>query len=455
MKKRLGTLLSQMQELLPAAAVALLAVAFLIGIFPVPAAPFSARISAEGIPDVGVYPAVGGNLYFDKSTGTLLACDPSVISAEVPAAVNGVLVKQIGDNAFAGCTQLSSLVLPDSLETIGAMAFSNCASLEEILIPESVKTIGTAAFIGCASLTGITIPAGVTSLSSPMEGATEEDLLILRQMLFYGCMSLNEIHVSGENSVFASLDGVLYSKDLSHMLAYPGGRQDEVIRIPDSVTQIDPIGISSYTATSFSVGENNSAFASENGCLLSRDGTVLVRSSVLALSAVPSGVRKIGDFAFFSCVADSLVLPDSVTEIGKGAFFMSLTGSLSLPAGLEKIGDGAFYQLLPSEIIFRGTGEEWSRIEIDEEAFMQGDRVTDLEGNLLYYAVLNGDLNLDGEVDSIDATLMARHLAKWDVEIDFSAADINGNGEVNSLDGTLLSRYLAHWDVPYFNPVFF
>ena len=58
-----------------------------------------------------------------------------------------------------------------------------------------------------------------------------------------------------------------------------------------------------------------------------------------------------------------------------------------------------------------------------------------------------GDLNDDGDVNSIDAVLLAQHLANWDVQFNESAADCNGDGEINSIDAVLLAQYLAGWDV--------
>ena len=58
-----------------------------------------------------------------------------------------------------------------------------------------------------------------------------------------------------------------------------------------------------------------------------------------------------------------------------------------------------------------------------------------------------GDMNGDGEINSIDAVLLAQRLAGWDVELDVSAADCNGDGEINAIDAVLLAQYIAGWDV--------
>ena len=73
-------------------------------------------------------------------------------------------VKTICDNAFEGCTSLSSLVFPNSITSIGVGAFEFCSALSSLVIPDSVTSIGDRAFTNCKSLRSIVIPDGVTSI---------------------------------------------------------------------------------------------------------------------------------------------------------------------------------------------------------------------------------------------------------------------------------------------------
>ena len=62
-------------------------------------------------------------------------------------------MQTIEDNAFAGCTALKSVTIPNTTIHIGDYAFANCSSLESIVIPKSVTAIGSLAFEGCTALT--------------------------------------------------------------------------------------------------------------------------------------------------------------------------------------------------------------------------------------------------------------------------------------------------------------
>ena len=73
-------------------------------------------------------------------------------------------VTYIGISAFYSCFYLTSLTLPDSLESLDDSAFYNCSSLTSITLPASLTSIGNQAFYACDSVTSITLPASLTSI---------------------------------------------------------------------------------------------------------------------------------------------------------------------------------------------------------------------------------------------------------------------------------------------------
>ena len=75
-------------------------------------------------------------------------------------------VTSIGNDAFSGCSRLTSITIPESVTTIKSYTFSNCTNLTSITIPNKVAFIGQGAFQACTNLTSITIPESVTSIGT-------------------------------------------------------------------------------------------------------------------------------------------------------------------------------------------------------------------------------------------------------------------------------------------------
>ncbi|MDY3108855.1 MAG: leucine-rich repeat protein [Lachnospiraceae bacterium] len=97
-----------------------------------------------------------GNCLMETATKTLiLGCKTSVIPTDGS-------VTSIGDNAFEGCTGLTSVTIPASVTHIGEFAFSGCGALTSITVPDSVTSIGKRAFVGCKGLTSITYKGTMT-----------------------------------------------------------------------------------------------------------------------------------------------------------------------------------------------------------------------------------------------------------------------------------------------------
>lgn len=67
-------------------------------------------------------------------------------SLEIPEKYNGISVTKIIDNGFKNKTNLTQIMLPNSIEIIGRHAFEGCTSLSSITIPDSVTTIGAYSF---------------------------------------------------------------------------------------------------------------------------------------------------------------------------------------------------------------------------------------------------------------------------------------------------------------------
>ena len=111
-------------------------------------------------------------------------------------------VTTIGDDAFIGCSSLTSVTIPDSVTVIGDSAFISCSSLTSVTIPDSVTTIGTWAFAHCYSLTSVTIPDSVTTIGNSAFYSCDsltsvtigDSVTTIGESAFWGCGSLTSAY---------------------------------------------------------------------------------------------------------------------------------------------------------------------------------------------------------------------------------------------------------------------
>ena len=87
------------------------------------------------------------------------------ISSTISYQSTTYIVKNIGESAFSGCSNLTSVTIPNSVTSIGKLAFYNCLGLTSLTMSSNVTSIGNYAFGECKKLTTITIPKSVTSIS--------------------------------------------------------------------------------------------------------------------------------------------------------------------------------------------------------------------------------------------------------------------------------------------------
>ena len=293
-----------------------------------------------------------------------------VIPAEVSHDGGTYRVTTIGDYAFSNCGALTSVSMPE-VTRIGDGAFYSCSALTSISMP-SVTAIGRDAFWDCYSLSSVSIPSTVTTIG---------------ERVFDGCDSLKEITVDEANADYASVDGVLYNKEISTLLCCPGAKTS--VSIPNSVTTIGDyafygcsllesiemnsvitigdfaitycnsltsINIPSTVTTigevafggcdslkEITVNEENTNYSSVDGVLYDKEvSTLLCCPGAKRVVSVPNSVATVSYGAFSECLSLTSVSMPSVTTIGESAFeYCTSLESVEMPSVIT-ISDYAF-----------------------------------------------------------------------------------------------------------------
>ena len=287
-------------------------------------------------------------------------------------------VTYIGNCAFYECEALQSIDIPNSVTHIGSLAFWFCEALQSINIPNSVTYIGYEAFSGCRALESIDIPNSVTNIGDRVFSYCEalQSIVIPNSVTHIGddafswCNSLQNIEVEKDNQYFTSIDGVLFSNDLTQIIRYPQAKNGNQYTIPNSVIHIGDsafeycsalqsidipnsvihIGDRAFSLCSafqsIEVAEDNQYFASIDGVLFNKDLTQIIRYPEAKNGnqyVILDSVTHIGNEAFSECGAQSIDIPNSVTHIGDGAFSECIAlQSIDIPNSVTYIGDYAF-----------------------------------------------------------------------------------------------------------------
>ena len=351
--------------------------------------------------------------YIEDDRLSITGYNGSATNPEIPSAINGVSVTEIGESAFENCTSLTSVTMPDSVTSIGFCAFYNCKSLTSVTIPDSVTSISESAFEDCKSLTSATIPDSVTSIGD---------------YAYHGCYFTSENFVNNSNvelddsskptivdtdaGGFCIKDNVLVNMRPAYAIgevtipnsviifgysAFDSCESLISVTIPDSVTCIDDRTFSSCTSlTSIEVSGNNKNYSSNDGVLFNKNKSRLITypaGKTDSKYVMPNSVISIDDDAFDSCInLKSVTIPNSVTSIDSGAFSncISLT-SLEVSGNNKNYSstDGVLFNKDKSELITYPAGKTDSEYAIPNSVTSIGNYAFACSTNLTSVSIPN------------------------------------------------------------------
>lgn len=270
-------------------------------------------------------------------------------------------VTKIDNEALKGNDNIVSITIPGSVKDIGNNAFEGCTKLERVIFTNPEETnenliIRLSAFQNCKKLTECEIPARAYQVVGN---------------IFKDCTSLTEVKVNAANPYYFTQEGVLFGpalvnykpqyKDAYTLQSYPAGREG-AYTIPYTVhgKEIDQIWTSGFEGASgltditipASIGRLGTAAFEGTGLthvtipdtVQQVDPAVFQNCTKLVSVKLPAGLAEIDQYMFANCISLQHVdMPDTITKINIYAFHncTSLT-SLALPKNLSSLSVGCF-----------------------------------------------------------------------------------------------------------------
>ena len=276
-------------------------------------------------------------IYYDLSSdGTyyeVIGYEGTAKRVIIAETYNNLPVKTIYSEAFKN-TEITSVVIPDSVTSIGDRAFYYCNFLTSVVIGDSVTSIGDQAFDCCRSLTSVVIGDSVISIGEDAFSASNSALCTTENNLIYVKANGNNycILIGATNK---NLSTYQINENTKHIAygAFRGCERLSTITIPNSVTSIGKEAFYNCDSlTSVTIGDS---------------------------------VTSIGSYAFAHCDSlTSVVIGYSVTNMGSYAFaYCTSLISIEIPNSVTSIGDYAFIQCYGlTSIKYTGTQTQWDEI---------------------------------------------------------------------------------------------
>ena len=295
-------------------------------------------------------------------------------------------VTSIGTFAFRS-SSVTGAVIPDSVRLIDRYAFFDCDRLVSVTLNEGLETIEYRAFGSCDDLVSIHIPSTVSYIGGSAIGSHD----------------LSSITVSPSNLYFKSVDDVLFSKDGTRLIAYPGMKDDVVYRIPSEVRDVDdaafysnfileelyfneglttlthPVdncllttvhlpstletidrGLVDGAVDTIILSAGNSHFVMVDGILYDSSMETVIEITVDAgtVIEIPEGVMTLGMYSADWLTLDGIDLPSTVSTIRSSAFEFTEITQITIPASVRTLESSVFWSSTLEDVTFMGVPDQ-------------------------------------------------------------------------------------------------
>ena len=214
----------------------------------------------------------------------------------------------------------------------GRSPFANNASIRRVVIEPGMTKLGDEMFVRCSNLTKVTIPATVQEIGDNV---------------FCDCTSLKEIEVAKDNKNYVSVDGVLFNKDQTELLAFPAGKTG-AYTVPEPVEEIVMRALYRSQVSELHLGSKVTRISYE----------ALWGMSNLKHLQLPASVESLGSFALDCGSLESVAYEDGAP------IWIRIEGSMKTAYAPNSVEDISIYfdhdegtQL--KDIYFGGTKAEW------------------------------------------------------------------------------------------------
>ena len=205
----------------------------------------------------------------------------------IPSVTNSLSITSIGNSVFYGCTNLTSVFIPNSFISIGDSVFYGCTSLTNVTMANSITGIGNSAFWGCTGLIYLVFPTTVTNIGS---------------YACQDCYNLTSVYFI-RNAPDA--DSTVFAGDTNAIVYYQSQTSGWGSSFGGAPALLQPYGYSKKNGAITIIGLSTNI-----------GSTMVIPNTLLGLP-----VTQIGSYAFLANTnLNSVIIPNSVTNIGYEAF---------------------------------------------------------------------------------------------------------------------------------------